>query len=179
MRNPRHEFSARVEQVARGGFYAISIPAAVSRAIGRRGNVPIVATINGAIEVRASLVPAGGGRHRLRLNATTRKVADAALGARVDVVLEVDLHPVAEPTPPDLARALRDSGALEAFELFPVGKRSHIIRWIEDAARPETREKRVIAAVDVALRARDRRAHPRASAPSRRSDQKGTSKRVR
>jgi hypothetical protein len=157
VKRSEHVFSARVERVARGGpYYAVTIPASVSRAIGRRGIVPIVATINGAIEIRASLVPSGGGRHRLRLNASTRRVAGAGEGARVKIALAVDLAPVAEPTPRDVARALEDSGALEAFERLPVGKRSHIVRWIEDAVRPETREKRIAMTVEVALRARER-----------------------
>src|SRR5438270_4075994 len=75
-------FSPRLEQVPRGGPYYVSIPASVSRAIGRRGIVPVVASVNGVAEVRASIVPCGGGRHRLRLNAATRDAADAKLGNR-------------------------------------------------------------------------------------------------
>jgi uncharacterized protein YdeI (YjbR/CyaY-like superfamily) len=37
-----------------------------------------------------------------------------------------------------------------------VGKQNHIILWIEEAARPQTREKRVATAVQVAFRAREK-----------------------
>ena len=70
-------FSPRLEQVPGGGPYYVSIPARVSKAIGRRGIVPVVASVNGVAEVHASMVPCGGGRHRLRLNAATRDAADA------------------------------------------------------------------------------------------------------
>src|SRR5271167_2571911 len=87
-------FSPRLEQLPGGGPYYVSIPAAVSEAIGRRGIVPVVATVNGVAEVHASIVPCGGGRHRLRLNAATRDAADAKLGRRLSVRLSVDANPV-------------------------------------------------------------------------------------
>jgi hypothetical protein len=123
----------------------------VSREIGRRGPVPVVSTINGATELRASLVPVGDGRHRLQLNARVRSEAGVEAGDRVEVVLRVDENPQAEPTPPDLAQALRENGAIEAFERFPVGRRSHIIHWIDEAVAERTREKRIAKAVEVAL----------------------------
>ncbi len=145
------KFSARLEQVAGGGPYYISIPAAVSRAIGRRGIVPIVASVNGVAEVRASLVPCGGGRHRLRLNAATREAVEARLGGRLSLRLQVDDDPVAEPVPSDLARALKDVDALDAFRRMPVGRQNHILRWLDSAAKEATREKRVGQIVDGAL----------------------------
>src|SRR5580693_2400269 len=89
-------FSPHLEQVPGGGPYYVSIPASVSRAIGRRGVVPVVASVNGVAEVHASIVPCGGGRHRLRLNAATRDAADAELGRRLSVRLWIDENPVAD-----------------------------------------------------------------------------------
>lgn len=150
-----HTFSSRLERLAGRGPFYVAIPAKVSHAIGRRGIVPVVAMVNGVAEVRASLVPCGGGRHQLRLNAATRKLANAIEGGRVAIVLGVDESPVADPAPDDLARALRDEGVFDAFGRLPVGKQNHIIRWIEEAAKEATREKRVAMAVEVALRAHE------------------------
>jgi uncharacterized protein DUF1905/bacteriocin resistance YdeI/OmpD-like protein len=144
-------FSTSLRRTLKGAFYWISIPARVSRDIGRRGPVPVVSTINGTTELRASLVPIGGGRHRLQLNARVRSEAGVELGDRVKVVLRVDENPQADPTPPDLARALRENGASGAFERFPAGRRSHIVRWIEEAVGERTREKRIDKTVEVAL----------------------------
>ena len=144
-------FSPRVEQVPGGGPYYISIPADVSRAIGRRGIVPVVAVVNGVAEVHASMVPCGGGRHRLRLNAATRDAAGATLGGRLSVRLRVDENPVADAVPGDLARALRDMDAFEAFRRMPVGRQNHILRWLETAVKETTREKRVAQIVEGAL----------------------------
>src|SRR5271170_3945172 len=124
-------FRARLEQIPGGGPFFVAIPARLSKAIGRRGNVPVIATINCVAEVRASITPCGGGRHRLRLNATTRAEAGVARGEHLDVTLTVDEHPVATPLPDDLAAGLREVDALAGFETLPVGKRNHIVGWIE------------------------------------------------
>jgi hypothetical protein len=144
-------FSSRLEQTPGGGPYYVSIPAGVSKAIGRRGIVPIVASVNGVAEVHASIVPCGGGRHRLRLNAATRDAADAKLGGRLSVRLWVDENPVADPIPADLTRALDDVDAFEAFRQMPVGRQNHILRWLEAAVKDATRERRLTQIVEGAL----------------------------
>jgi hypothetical protein len=167
-----YEFSARLEQIEGGGPFYVSIPAAVSKAIGRRGIVPIVATVNRVAEVRASMIPCGGGRHRLRLNAATRDGAGARLGSRVAVALRVDENPVADPAPDDVVQALREAGALAAFERFPVGKQNHIVQWIERSAREPTRVKRIAMTVEVALRASEAREDRLATRPQKRRHQR-------
>jgi hypothetical protein len=146
----------------------VTLPASVSTSIGRRGIVPVVAIVNGIAEVHASIVPSGGGRHRLRLNAATRDEAGARLGERVELELRVDEAPVAEAVPMDLARALRDAGALDTFARFPVGKQNHIVGWVEAAVKEGTREKRIAKTVEVASAARERAVdRARATNPSR------------
>jgi uncharacterized protein YdeI (YjbR/CyaY-like superfamily) len=144
-------FSTPLRKAPGYSFYFIEIPERVSRAIGRRGPVPVVSTINGKTEFRASIVPVGGGRHRLQLNARVRSEVGIEPGDRLTAVLRVDKMPQADRVPHDLDRALRDSGALEAFGTFPAGKRSHIIRWIEEAVGERTREKRIAKGVEVSL----------------------------
>lgn len=156
MKDGSFAFGARLEQASGGGPYYVTLPASVSTSIGRRGIVPVVALVNGIAEVRASIVPCGGGRHRLRLNASTRDEAGARVGERVAVELRVDEAPVADPVPADLARALRDAGALDTFARFPAGKQNHIVHWVEAAVREGSREKRIEKTVEVASAARER-----------------------
>jgi Bacteriocin-protection, YdeI or OmpD-Associated/Domain of unknown function (DUF1905) len=137
-------------------MYVLEIPEGVSSVIGRRGPVPILATLDKTVEVQASLVPMGGGRHRLQLNARTRGELAIEPGDQVRVVLLVPEKPPTLPLPSDLALALREVDLQESFSGLPVGKQNHIILWIEEAARPQTREKRVAKAIEVALRARER-----------------------
>jgi hypothetical protein len=144
-------FSTPLRKAPGYPFYFVEIPARVSRAIGRRGPVAVVSTIQGKTELCASIVPIGGGRHRLQLNKRVRSEAGIEPGDRVKVILRVDKSPQAEPMPPDLDRALRDSGAFETFGTFPVGKKNHIMRWIEEAVSERAREKRIAKTVEVAL----------------------------
>jgi Domain of unknown function (DUF1905)/Bacteriocin-protection, YdeI or OmpD-Associated len=148
---PEFAFSSRLEQVPGGGPYYIDIPAGVSKAIGRRGIVPVVAAVNDVAEVRASIIPCGNGRHRLRLNAATRDAADATLGKRLSVRLQVDENPMADPLPLDLAGALREVDAFDAFRRMPVGRQNHILRWLDSAVKEATRERRIAQIVEGAL----------------------------
>jgi uncharacterized protein DUF1905/bacteriocin resistance YdeI/OmpD-like protein len=140
----------------RAFVYALEIPERVSSAIGRRGPVPIVATLGGTVEIQASLVPMGGGRHRLQLNARTRGELEIEPGDRVRVALSVPQKPPVMPLPSELALALREADLEETFSGLPVGKQNHIILWIEEAVRLETREKRVAITIQVAFRAQER-----------------------
>jgi hypothetical protein len=136
--------------------YMLEIPKGVSSAIGRRGPVPIVATLatrDEIAEVQASLVPMGGGRHRLQLNARTRGELGIKPGDPVRVALLVPEKPPTLPLPSELALALRETDLQESFSGLPVGKQNRIVLWIEEAVRPETREKRMAKAIEVAFRA--------------------------
>jgi len=150
------KFTTRLERPAGSWFHLIMIPASVSRATGKRGPVPVVALVNGLAEVRASIVPCGGGRHRLLINARARGEARVVAGDRVRIVLRVDENPVADPVPHDLAHELRKADVLGPFERLPIGKRNHIIRTVEEAVAETTRDKRIAMAVEVALGASEK-----------------------
>ena len=150
-----HAFTARL--VRSGILYCVDIPAAVSRAFGVRGYVPVAGTVNRKTPFRASLAPAGGGRHRLLLNGEVRSAANIALGERVTLHLHRDEQPRELPLPEDLATALRDEGVLATFQALAPGKRFHIIAWVEKAVHETTREKRVARTVEVALAEHEKR----------------------
>ncbi|HXM44342.1 MAG TPA: YdeI/OmpD-associated family protein [Bryobacteraceae bacterium] len=154
----RFAFTVPLVKLSQGAssVYAIEIPADVTAAIGRRGPVPILATLNEAGEIQASLVPMGGGRHRLQLNARTRGELEIEPGDPVRVALVVPEKPPVNPWPSDLARALKEVDLQETFAGFPAGKQNHIVLWIEEAARSQTREKRIAKAIEVTFRARER-----------------------
>ena len=50
--------------------------------------------------------------------------------------------------PDDLMLALGNEDLADAFAALPPGKQNFIIRRIDEAARPETRNRRIQAAVD-------------------------------
>lgn len=151
-------FSARIGKV--GINFCVDVPPAVSRALGdgASGRVPVVGAVNGAVEIRTTLMPRGGGKHRLFLDGHARAAAGVGEGDRVDVALMLDEQPRDLEVPEDLQRALRDARALRSFEGFARGKRDEIIRWIEAAARSTTRDKRIARAVEEALAVQERAA---------------------
>jgi hypothetical protein len=106
---------------------------------------------------RASLVPRGGGRHRLFLNGEVRKAAGAVVGDRLAIEVRVDARRREVAVPEDLAEALREESVLEDWESLPPGKREHILRWIEQAVHEDTRAKRVVRAVEEALAKHEKR----------------------
>ena len=85
-------------------------------------------------------------------------------------MLQIDENPVADPTPPDLASALRRLDVLEHFERMPVGKRNHIVQYIEEAVAETTREKRIEMAVEQALRASEKEYDRAARAAKKRGE---------
>ena len=150
---PEFCFAAKVARV--GWMYGADVPASVSRAVGVRGHVSVVGTVNG-VPWRGTISPKGGGRHRMMLNAEVRREAGAEPGDRVEVRLRVDRDPPALPTPEDLAEALYDEGVLEAFASITRGRRNHIILWLEKAVHDETRVKRVARIVEIAHAEREK-----------------------
>ena len=150
----KHSFRAKL--VRFGSLYGVNVPAAVSRAEGRAG-VPVVVRVERGAPFRATLVPAGGGRHRVFLNGEVRAAAGVELGDTVSVQVRVDRGPREVPIPPDLAEALREQGVLEAWESMPPGKRDHILRWVEAAVHETTRQKRIARSVEEALRKHEKR----------------------
>lgn len=62
---------------------ALDVPGSVSDAFGLRGYVPVVGTADG-VELIATLVPVGGGRHRLFLNSATRQAIGKGAGDSVE-----------------------------------------------------------------------------------------------
>jgi hypothetical protein len=154
-RPPSFRFSS--ELVRAGTLYCVDVPDAVSIAVGVRGYVPIAGAVNG-VAFRASLLPRGGGRHRILLNGEIRKAAGLHLGDRVALHLHVDRNPPRSPMPEDLADALREEGVLAAFESVTPSKREHILRWVDKAVHESTRAKRVTRVVEIALAEHEKRA---------------------
>lgn len=150
-------FTAPLVHPARGGYYVVDVPAKISKSLGKRGPVPVSARINNVAEFTASLSPAAGGRHFLRLNAKVRAMAEIEVGDPVKVHITVQSRPLKVVIPADLKLALQGEGALETFEAFAPGKQTHIIDWISRSARPETREKRIQCTVEITHRRREQK----------------------
>ena len=130
----------------------VDVPADVSLALGGRGYTPVVATVK-RCSARTTLVPRGGGQHRLFLDGAMRKAAGADAGSMVGIALRLDTASREIPVPRDLAAALaRTKGARAAFNGFSKGLRREFLRWVLNAKHAETRERRIRRGIGVILK---------------------------
>jgi Bacteriocin-protection, YdeI or OmpD-Associated/Domain of unknown function (DUF1905) len=142
-------FTARVHRLEEINF-AVEVPAAVSAWFDRNGPVPVYGLL-GSTTIRATMVPTGGGRHRVYLNGPMRIATGTGEGDEVHLTLWLDEDPREVEVPDDLRCALVAAGALEAFAAWAPSHRREYVRAIESVKRPETRAKYVQRTVDKAL----------------------------
>ena len=144
-------FDSVLERLADGmEYYALSVPAATSAALHARAAVPVSARVNGSDAFKGSLYPVGGGRHYLRVRNKVCKAAGIHEGDRVRVQIVVRDRRDEIKIPTDLKNALRSAGLQGAFDALPIGKKSYLLRLIDEAVKPETRANRIRDAVDEA-----------------------------
>jgi hypothetical protein len=148
-------FEASLENWAEGMDYcAVPVPAKITEVLGTKGPILVLARVNNSQPFQVSLFPVGGGQHYIRIKAKVRRETKTKTGDRVEVRFTV-LDRADVEVPRDLMRALAAEGMTAFFKALPSGKQNFIIRKIEDAAKPETRRKRVQEAVLAAHQRRE------------------------
>jgi len=149
-------FQAILENWAEGMDYcAVPVPAEITQALGTKGPVLVMARVNDSAPFQVSLFPVGGGQHYIRIRAKVRQETKTKTGDRVQVRVTV-LDRADVTIPEDLMSALRTEGVTEAFKSLPPGKQNFMIRRIDDAAKPETRDKRIQKVVEAAHQRREK-----------------------
>ena len=124
----------------------ITIPFDVEKTFGTRARVPVRGTING-FPYRSSIFPMRG-RYMMAVNKELRAGAKARGGDTVSVTMERDEEPRVITPPPDLARALRaNKQAQAAWDKLSYTHQKEHARAVEEAKRPDTRQRRIEKAV--------------------------------
>lgn len=124
----------------------IEVPADVVAALGPAKRLAVRVTI-GAYSYRSTVAPMGGA-FMLPVSAEHRRGAGIAAGDEIVVDLELDDEPREVTVPPDLADALEgEAQAKRFFDGLAYTHRKEYVRWIEEAKRAETRERRIVKAV--------------------------------
>ena len=129
--------------------------------IGRNTGIPVppevLAALGGGLRPSLAIVVNGyrysstvgsmGGQALIPFSAEHRAASGIAGGDALEVTLELAPPPDLV-VPEDLAAALAEAGARDAFDaLAPSRRKAHVVS-IESAKTPETRARRVAAAVD-------------------------------
>lgn len=135
--------------VARGPAAAIVLGGEHAAAVGEGAKrFPVRATVNG-YTWRTTVAPMRG-EALLGLNRAVREAAGVQAGDTVEVSIELDTAPREVDVPEVLANALaRDHAAKATFEALAFTHRKEYARWVADAKRPETRERRVTQALEL------------------------------
>lgn len=130
-----------------GNNVGIEVPEEVVTSFGRGKRVPVVLTIDGGYSYRNTIASMGG-KYLISFNAETRRATGRGAGDEVEVTLQYDDAPRTMEPPADLAAALAEAGVSEAWaKLAPSHQKAHV-QAIESAKAPETRARRVAAAVE-------------------------------
>jgi hypothetical protein len=109
---------------------------------------PVAATINGY--TWRTTVTRMGGEFLLGMNKEVRAAAGAEAGDSVEVLIELDTAPREVEVPDALATALAgDPIAQKLYDGMAYTHRKEYARWIAEAKREETRERRVAQALEM------------------------------
>ena len=122
------KFSAKIYKL--GINPCVDVPASISRAVAKRGFIPVIGKLNG-LPIRANLVPVGNNRHRLFINGEMRKAAGVDDGDLVHLNLEVDTQPRTIPMPAGFALALKQNGSAKiAFGKLTPSRQKEILAYL-------------------------------------------------
>jgi len=131
-----------------GGGTLVPIPRDVATRLGLKGMPKVKAVIAGT-PYRGSLMPMGDGTYCLGVLKSIQEAAGVGQGDSINIELEVDTEPRTVAVPPDLAKALaKDKKATAAWEKSSYTNRKEIARSLEESKKPETRERRLKAALE-------------------------------
>jgi hypothetical protein len=138
-------FDATLE--TRGSGRVVTLPFDVGEQFGAV-RVPVRVTIN-AHTFRTTTMRYGGADY-IGLNRKVREAAGVDPGDGITVELERDSEPREVELPQELASALSgDADAKSAFEKLSYTHRREYARWIAEAKREKTRERRLAKAVEM------------------------------
>lgn len=141
------KFQARLRADPTGTGTWVLVPRDVERALGLKGR-PKVQTVIAGIPYRGSLMPIPDG-FALGVLKAIQQAAGVQRGDTITVEVEIDTGPRVIEPPSDLARALaRNKGAAAAWAKLSYTNKREIAMGLEEAKKPETRERRLAAALE-------------------------------
>lgn len=138
------EAAIRSSGTGRGGAL-VAVPPKVVEALGGGGRIPVSATFDG-VAYTGSIVSMGEGPCIGILKSIRTRIGKEP-GDTVVVTLERDSAERTVEVPDDLAAALAEAGAREAFDKLSYSHRREHMAAINDAKKPQTRQRRIANAV--------------------------------
>ncbi len=143
----RYKFKATVEG-GDGGGAGVSFPYDVEKEFGTKASVPVRATIDG-VPYTGSLMNCGLPNHILAVLKGTREKIGKGVGDTVEVVVWRDEEVRTVETPPELEKLLKKEGLLAGFRKLSYTHQKEYVRWITEARKEETRQRRLAKCVEM------------------------------
>jgi len=126
----------------------VMIPRDVNAKLGLKGRPKVQALIAGR-PYRGSLMPMRDGTFCLGVLKSIQESAGVKRGDTISVELELDTAPRVVTPPPDLARHLAgDRNTAARWAALSYTNQKEMARSLEEARKPETRERRLAAALE-------------------------------
>lgn len=141
-----HKFGQKGEKT---GWTYVELPADLCEQLkpGNRKEFKVKGKIDRHPIVRQSLIPMGGGKFIMPLNAEMRKAIGKKQGAMVTLRLQEDKSEFVFNT--DFMTCLEDDPvSLAYFKSLPGSHQRYFSKWIDSAKTAPTREKRIVMAVN-------------------------------
>lgn len=140
-------FKATIE--VEGSMCAIALPFDPKAVFGKV-RAPVKVTVNKY--TWRSTIAAMGGPACIPFRRSNREVAGVSDGDVVTVRVELDTEARTVTTPPDLLRALKAADVVDRWKALSYTHQREHVEAIEEAKKPETRARRIAAAVTMVSR---------------------------
>ena len=152
MENQNVEFSAVILQNGEMNAAFVEFPFSVEKLFNKKGQVKIKAIFDGKVEYRGSLAKMKSDCHILGLTQWIRKKLGKSFGDKVFVSLKEDKEERTVSVAEDIALIFSENTtAKNLFDKMSYIHRKEYIRWIEEAKKPETRERRKVKMIEMIL----------------------------
>lgn len=147
----RYTFKAELKDAGVGGHGFVFFPFDTKAEFGTRGIVRVHATIEGFL-YRGSLAKYGDPLHMLPVIKTVREKIGKNAGDVIDVVVWKDEEEKVVEIPDEFAKLMKKSGVRATFDELSYTHRKEYVRWIAGAKKEETRQARLIKAIEMLKR---------------------------
>ncbi|MFN1218152.1 YdeI/OmpD-associated family protein [Chryseobacterium kwangjuense] len=146
------EFTGIIKQNGDMNAAFVEFPFSTQELFNKKGQVKIRATFDQKVEYRGSLAKMKSDCHILGLTQEVRKQLGKSFGDEVFVSLIEDKEERTVDIAEDIALVFNENPeAKSLFDKMSYTHRKEYIRWIEEAKKPETREKRKIRMIEMIL----------------------------
>ena len=152
--NKKQTFTATIQNAGGGGAF-VEVPFDVEMVFGSKR--PRVRAVIEGVPYRGILARMGTERHLLVILKEIREKVGKTFGDEVKITVELDEEPLVIEVPDDLKRAFKAEKEAKAFfdNLSYTHQREYVM-WINEAKREETRQRRILKAIELLKEGRKR-----------------------